>query len=147
MRVIRFRVEGHVVPQARPRGRWGSGVHYDPPKCRDYKRYVALVARANHPGPPLEGPLEVSLTIARSIPASWPKKRRAEALSGVLSPTSRPDIDNLAKGVLDGLSGILWKDDALVVRLVASKRFDLEEYVEVEVAEVQGQGSSAARAA
>jgi len=68
-------------------------------------------------------------------------------LSGVLSPTSRPDIDNLAKGVLDGLSGILWKDDALVVRLVASKRFDLEEYVEVEVAEVQGQGSSAARAA
>ena len=38
----------------------------------------------------------------------------------------RPDIDNLAKFVLDGLNGLVYHDDRQVVRLVATKLLDCE---------------------
>jgi Holliday junction resolvase RusA-like endonuclease len=38
-------------------------------------------------------------------------------------PVSKPDVDNFAKMVLDVCNGILWQDDAAVVRLSAFKRY------------------------
>ena len=35
--------------------------------------------------------------------------------------TSKPDADNYAKLILDALNGVLWRDDAQVVRLFAEK--------------------------
>ena len=54
----------------------------------------------------------------------------------------RPDIDNLAKFVLDGLNGLVYSDDRQVVKLVASKLLDMEGdcggRTVVEVAEFKG---------
>ena len=36
---------------------------------------------------------------------------------------SRNDVDKLARSTLDALTGIAWRDDQQVVRLVATKRF------------------------
>jgi Holliday junction resolvase RusA-like endonuclease len=36
-------------------------------------------------------------------------------------PTGKPDADKLARSTLDALTGIIFTDDALVVRLVAEK--------------------------
>jgi len=36
-------------------------------------------------------------------------------------PTGRPDLDNLLKGVMDALSGVLWSDDSQVVWLASEK--------------------------
>lgn len=38
-------------------------------------------------------------------------------------PLGPPDVDKLARGVDDALTGMLWRDDAQVVRLVAEKRW------------------------
>lgn len=35
--------------------------------------------------------------------------------------TSKPDLDNLAKAVMDSLNGVCWIDDAQVCRIVLSK--------------------------
>ena len=37
-----------------------------------------------------------------------------------------PDIDNLVKFVLDGMNGLVYKDDKQVVKLVAYKLYDSE---------------------
>ena len=37
--------------------------------------------------------------------------------------TTKPDIDKLARAILDPLTGIVWKDDAQVVILTATKRY------------------------
>ena len=38
-------------------------------------------------------------------------------------PPRRPDLDKLCRACLDSLTGIVWRDDAQVVRLEASKGY------------------------
>jgi Holliday junction resolvase RusA-like endonuclease len=54
------------------------------------------------------------------IPKSWPKWKRDAALLGIYTP-GRPDIDNVAKAVLDAFNGIVYKDDAQVYELTVKK--------------------------
>ena len=65
--------------------------------------------------PPLEGPLQVCITVRILKPKSKPKK--------ACWPTSKPDADNYAKLVLDALNGVLWRDDSQVVRLFVEKAY------------------------
>lgn len=41
-------------------------------------------------------------------------------------PTGKPDVDKLARAVLDALTGIVWADDAQVAGLAAYKRYAVE---------------------
>lgn len=38
-------------------------------------------------------------------------------------PGVRPDVDKLARAVLDALTGVVWADDSQVVRLLATKEY------------------------
>lgn len=40
------------------------------------------------------------------------------------APQSKPDIDNIAKSVLDALNGVAYIDDKQVYSLICAKRFD-----------------------
>lgn len=42
-----------------------------------------------------------------------------------------PDVDNLAKSILDGMNGVLFEDDKQVIRLEAEKRFSDEDRIVV----------------
>lgn len=61
------------------------------------------------------------LTFFMPIPVSWSKSKKESAIRGDVLPTTKPDIDNLAKCVLDALNGIAYRDDNQVVRLESSK--------------------------
>jgi Holliday junction resolvase RusA-like endonuclease len=64
---------------------------------------------------PIEGPVVLGVRVIRSIPVSWSKRKKNQALSGFLRPTSKPDLDNYLKHFKDCANGILWHDDAQVV--------------------------------
>ena len=53
------------------------------------------------------------------------------ALDGKLFP-GRPDIDNILKAI-DGLNGILWKDDAQIILAVVSKRYGNVPHLAIDV--------------
>lgn len=54
--------------------------------------------------------------------------------SRVVAHTTAPDIDKLARAVLDALTAVVWHDDAQVVDLVAAKRYaGLEEPARAEI--------------
>jgi len=44
-------------------------------------------------------------------------------LAGDLEHTGKPDLDNLAKLVLDAANGILWDDDSQIIKLHLSKMY------------------------
>ena len=72
---------------------------------------------------PFADAVQVAVEIAVTIPASWSKRRRAEALAGRVRPTTRPDVDNVVKLICDALSRVVFHDDRQVVEVVAAKHY------------------------
>lgn len=78
-------------------------------------------------------PLEVRIRAFYGIPKSTSKKKQKEMLSGLIYPTKKPDIDNIAKCILDALNGVAFHDDTQVVRLFMEKKYAERPRVEVEI--------------
>lgn len=125
MKSVVFTVDGEPVPKARPRfTRYGRT--YTPKASAEWERKVkdaAEAALAKVPDFPAEAPVEVRLSFFLAIPDSWPKWKRAAAVRGQVAHMSKPDADNLAKAVLDGMNGVLFKDDAQAVKVAAYKQY------------------------
>ena len=146
MRKIEFFVPGAPVGKGRPRAaRRGAGVvMFTPGKTADYEALVAATAAAALACDALahqllDGPLEAVLEMRFPAPASWSKAKRARALAGAEWHTSKPDADNVAKAILDACNGVVFRDDAQVVVLVATKAFSDEPGVRVVIREVQSE--------
>lgn len=84
----------------------------------------------------MDGPLKVQIKVFKGIPKSFSKRKVADAEAGIVLPTTKPDCDNYAKGVKDALKGVIWNDDAQVVKLVVEKFYSAVPRLEIEVAEV-----------
>lgn len=128
------------VAQARPRlttrGRYPHA--YDPPKSKAYKQQVKRFAKQQmHGKPPSERPLVVVANFYRKIPKGFSNKKRQEAEAKLILPQTKPDIDNYLKGLLDGLNGVVWKDDNQIVALVACKFYSDEPRTEIVVQEIE----------
>ena len=135
---VSFNVFGEPVGQARPRfARIGAGVRtYTPKATAEWVKRVKVDAEHALQFAPefdTEAPMDVVLVFFMPIPASWPKWKREAAARGQVAHTSKPDADNLAKAALDGLSGVLFTDDAQVVSLTVSKGYSASHYVGVQV--------------
>ncbi|WP_225218332.1 RusA family crossover junction endodeoxyribonuclease [Planococcus wigleyi] len=137
METISFEIMGEAQAQGRPRaGKSYSGktVLYDPATSRDFKQYVKLVASQHKPQELITGPAHLELTFYQPTPKKYhTKPKQALIEAGLLLPVSRPDLDNLAKGVKDSLSKIIWQDDSQVVSMMVRKFYSMTPRVEVEI--------------
>lgn len=116
MASVTFGVRGKVTGKGRPRFTRG-GHAYTPKSTRDYERAIveAYLNASQRPREPFSGPIAVSIMTCRQLPKSTPKSVYSEP------DTHKPDIDNIAKIVLDALNGVAWVDDSQVVYLQVNK--------------------------
>jgi Holliday junction resolvase RusA-like endonuclease len=117
MGLIHFSVPGQPIGKGRPRvGKVGAHVRmFTPQKTVSYENLVKHAAFEAMAGAPLlEGPVRVIVHMACQIPASWSAKKQGSALSHVIRPTTKPDIDNVIKAIFDAINGVVWKDDVQV---------------------------------
>ena len=82
---------------------------------RDTMASAARFAMQEQHADLLDGPVVVSATFTLPRPKSRPKRDRW--------PDRKPDIDKLARGLLDALTGPCIRDDAQVVGLWVEKRY------------------------
>ncbi len=128
---IRFTIPAVPVPQPRQRHRVvQSGgrtftANYTPTKdpVNAFKATARLAAEQAYQGPPLTGPLIVSLVFVfpRGGKPAWLTKKqypqwfaRWKRGGRVPHASARCDRDNLMKSLQDALEGILWKNDGLI---------------------------------
>jgi Holliday junction resolvase RusA-like endonuclease len=124
---VSVRLEGQPQPKARPRiARGGKGV-FTPKATKSYEQYVAHVSALEmRRAPPLDEPVIIHIMFCFALPKT-PSVRSRIMSEGCLH-TKKPDIDNLAKSVLDGLqAGGVFSDDKQVVELRAAKVYAIEE--------------------
>jgi Holliday junction resolvase RusA-like endonuclease len=88
--------------------------HFTPAQTareQDGLRFIAQAAMRGRP--PLDCAVDFRMTAFMPIPPSWSKRKQENALAGLIWPTPKPDLDNIAK-MKDALKAIVWRDDALV---------------------------------
>jgi Holliday junction resolvase RusA-like endonuclease len=135
-----FFVEGDPVPKGRGRIMSSGNKRWNvtPAKTRLYEAAVretaelAMAVRAPRDGDigspqPYAGPLYARLTF------HLPRPKTATRMW----PFGRPDLDNLAKAVLDGLNGVVFHDDAQVCCMDLAKHYAVDRVgVQVEITEL-----------
>ncbi len=135
-RSVGFSVPGKPQGKGRPRFavRGGHARAYTPEKTRDYEARAAVAARLAMSGEvPIGGAVEVELFVWLPVPSRFNKAQRAAALAGDIRPTCKPDADNVAKAVLDGVQGVAFEDDAQVSDLIVRRRFSAVPGVDVKI--------------
>lgn len=115
-------IPGAPVAKGRPR-MTRQGRAYTPAKTRAAEGYMRHAIAAQVGQPMLQGALDVTVVAMLPIPASWSKRKRADAAAGILRPIGKPDGDNLAKSICDAANGLLWVDDGQIVCLTVSKTY------------------------
>ena len=136
--MLNFTIDCIPVGKGRPRfARMGNLVRtYNEKKTTDYEdivRFHTLTAMGSTD--PLETPISVYLYFRLLVPQSYTKKRTEACLKGSERPLKKPDLDNLAKSVLDGMNGVAFRDDCQIVSLHCTKTYSAEPGVDILVKE------------
>lgn len=134
--IYEFEVEGKIIGKERPRVNLYNGIVYTPNKTKDYEEYIRECFSITYPNfIPIEGRVAIEIIAYRKIPTNTPKSKVKEMLDDSISPTVKPDVDNIGKVVLDALNKFAFNDDNQVTKISIEKRYSLIEKIMVRVEE------------
>lgn len=126
-----MRIKIKPTSKGRPRFNMSTGRTYTPGTTKDFEEEFAYKYKAAG-GKFYEGYLKAKLVFAFTPPKSWSKKKQNEALENKIRPT-KSDIDNYIKACLDSLNKVAYEDDRYIYSVEAIKKYDTEEYIEIEI--------------
>ena len=107
-----FFVTGRPVPQGSLKFINGHAIHVRAQDLALWRANIARIAKSLQLEMATEG-VELHLTFVMHKPKTVTRKE----------PYIRPDIDKLARGVLDALTDVLYADDQQVIKLTAIKQY------------------------
>lgn len=136
--MINLTIPGEPRGKGRPRF-MHSGHTYTDEKTKAYESAVkAAWYKAGRKK--ISGAVYVHISAYFSVPKSGSKALRADKLNGLALPTKKPDVDNIAKIILDALNGLAFDDDKDVVYLDVTKHYTPGDgYVTVTIDAVHGE--------
>lgn len=137
--MIRFTIPGNPFGKQRPK--FGNGRAYTPKATIEYEKQVALECmKAMKLADALmyekDVPLSLEIIAYYPIAESWTKKKKHQAIAGLLAPTTKPDGDNVLKVIMDGMEGVAMEDDKQIVRARIQKIYSQLPRVDVELKEL-----------
>ncbi len=119
--MVTFVIKGIPKVKQRPRfaTRKGKVITYTPKETAYFENLVKLKAEKEFLRP-LEGAISLAIRFYLPRPQRmiWKTRPMPETCCD-----KRPDIDNLAKAVIDGLNGIAFKDDGQIADLHITKKY------------------------
>lgn len=138
MKTWNFNVPGIPVAKGRPRVtiRGGRPRAYTPEKTEKYENLVRLAFIEKYgETAPASGPITIEIDAFFPIPKSFSKNKRQRALLGLVQKTTKPDLDNVQKAILDGLNGVAFADDSQIYEIHARKAFSTTPRADIVITE------------
>lgn len=132
-----FFIAGEV--QAKQRPKFNGRFAYTPKETVAYENLVKLQyqAQCGNYRYPDDVPLIVAIFVHIEPPQSASNTKKTRMLNQAEYPLKKPDVDNVAKIILDALNGIAYRDDKQVVTLIVKKLYAGESGVGVTISEVE----------
>lgn len=117
---ISFTVYGQALPKGSARAFMPKGAQFPVVTSttrglKDWEHAIATAAQGQSNGKLILGPVILTVAFLLDKPRSMPGSRKHH--------TKRPDLDKLIRAATDALTGVLWKDDAQVVSIIATKDY------------------------
>jgi Holliday junction resolvase RusA-like endonuclease len=110
-----------------------EGRTYDP-CCLEKKAFLRLCVQDSAPNPAyFSGPLACMLRFTFARPRSHCTGAGVLRKGSPLVHVFKPDVDNLAKFVMDALSGVYYRDDRQITYLCVEKKYGDEDSVAVDL--------------
>lgn len=129
-----FEVIGKIKGKARPKVNTYTLRAYTPQETKDYEELIKQYFILKYPKYiPIEGRVSVTITACFPIPKNTSKANTESMLNNKISPTKKPDIDNIVKIILDALNKIAFKDDNQITKLNVEKKYAEEEKIVVKI--------------
>lgn len=113
-----------------------QGRTYTPKKTKAYEEKIrdAYIAAADKEAYMDGQPVVIMVRVYKQVLKSWSNKKKQQIINGGIPPTTKPDVDNFLKIVMDGLNGLAYKDDCQVVNATVSKEHTYaESYMTIEI--------------
>lgn len=131
-----FEMIGEPVGKARPRMNTRTGKTYTPTNTKNYEYFLRQWFIQKYPDfKPIETRVKVTIIAYFDITKSTSKKKAAEMLAGNISPTKKPDADNIIKITLDAMNKFAFKDDTQVTKLEIEKKYDKTPRIYIKIEE------------
>lgn len=132
-----FEIKEKAIGKERPRVNTRTGRVFTPTKTSSFEEKVkwAFKGKYNVANELSTKPFKVKITAIFEPPQSLSKKKKEELLFKV-DYTKKPDVDNIAKIILDSLNGLAYKDDSQVSALLVLKDYGIENKIIVELEEI-----------
>ena len=117
-------------PRGKERPRVANGHAYTPPKTREYEEALRLAWLQERHGF-YTGNVKMRVIAYYKIPKSASKAEKCRMANGEISPTRKPDCDNVLKIVSDALQGLAYPDDKQIHAMMIEKKYSYVPRVEV----------------
>ena len=138
---ISFTVPGVPKGKARPKfRRTGNFVQtYTPKETVEREQFILGCYNKEAKGMSFEGktPLKVEIKAFYAIPVNTSKIQTKLMLSDEILPVVKPDIDNVAKIVLDALNKNAFPDDNQVAELAMEKHYSTNPRMEIVIKQLR----------
>lgn len=122
--IATFTIDGQPQGKGRPIYSGKNHTMRTPDKTVIYENLVKLAYSQQCKGVFFEKgvPLFVSINAYFKMPKSS-KRKTEQMLSGEIKPTTKPDLDNIAKAIADSLNGVAYHDDSQITSLAVVKHY------------------------
>src|SRR5574344_1383401 len=131
-----FEVIGDIVGKQRPRVNMYTGNVYTPNKTKDYEELIKQCFFLKYQQCiMLNSKLKVEIKAYFKIPKNTSSAKRKLMLDNIITPTKKPDIDNIAKIVLDAINKYIIQDDNQVTQISIEKKYAEQSKLAIKIEE------------
>jgi Holliday junction resolvase RusA-like endonuclease len=127
---MKFKVNIKPIGKARARvTRYGT---FTPQKTKDFEQAIAWSFREQFKAHEIIlKPIKLTICATFEPPKSYSNPKRLRCLK--THHSKKPDIDNIAKAIMDSLNGLAYKDDNQVCELNIIKRYGEKDNITIEI--------------